>query len=86
MKSLLILGTSAELIKNPIYLVLCLIDLLLSLAGLLHRKGELFILIEEESEQTVIVGGDGVVAAGCRGVVIPGNVGHRSEGFAVEER
>lgn len=42
------------------------IHLFLSLADLLDGQRELFILIEEESEQTVIVGGCGaVVNGGC---------------------
>ena len=42
-------------IKHAVHLLLCLIHLILRLAGLLHGERELLVLIDKEREQAVIV-------------------------------
>ena len=65
-------------IQNYVRLFLCL-------ACLLHGEQELFVLIQEQSEQTIIGAANGVIVAGGGGIVIPCNGGD-IERFSVEIR
>ncbi|MBQ1982116.1 MAG: hypothetical protein II229_02680 [Clostridia bacterium] len=75
-----------EFIKHAVHLLLCLIHLVLRLAGLLHGERELLVLIDKEREQTVIVpcGGGAVIDRG--GVAAASHLSDHAVLLAVEER
>jgi hypothetical protein len=62
------------------------VRLLLCLACLLHGEQELFVLIQEQGEQTIVGAANGVIVAGGGGIVISTNGGNVASFFAIEER
>ena len=77
---------SQDFIKHAVHLLLCLIHLVLRLAGLLHRERELLVLIDKEREQAVIVPGCGGAVVDRCGVAASGDLSERAELLSVKER
>ena len=75
-----------DFIKHAVHLLLCLIHLVLRLAGLLHGERELLVLIDKEREQAVIVPGCGGAIVYRGGVAAAGDLSDHAELLAVEER
>ena len=75
-----------DFIKHAVHLLLCLIHLVLRLAGLLHRERELLVLIDKEREQAVIVPGCGCAVVDRGGVAAASHLSDHAVLLAVEER